>query len=83
MLSYDEFLDWGADQHYNAWLNDCGFNPENAVTWSELSSDTISTAAVIYNQTKFDLNLAFKTRLSELYGNPLRKTSGTRNPSGW
>lgn len=81
MLSYDEFLDWVSDQHYNAWLNDCGFNP--AVTWGKLSSDIISTAAIIYNQTKFDLNQAFKTRLSELYGNPLKKTAGTRNPSGW
>lgn len=82
MLSYDNFLDWAAEYHYSLWLNDYDFN-DSSVAWGCLSSDIINTAAAIYNQTPFDLNQSFRSRLADLYGNPLTKTSGTRNASGW
>lgn len=74
MKTYDEFLTWAAEYHYNRWLLD---TDGTEVGWGSLGHAVINVASAIYGPPHFDIYHAFQKRLDELYGNPLTRKAGT------
>lgn len=78
MKTYDEFLTWAANHHYQLWINDYDFvDDADRVAWGHLQHSVINTASAIYEIHHFDIYHAFQKRLDELYGNPLTCKAGT------
>lgn len=74
MKTYDEFLNWAAEYHYNRWMLD---TDGTVVGWGSLGHPLINVASAIYGHSHFDIYHAFQKRLDELYGNPLTCKAGT------
>lgn len=79
MKTYDEFLTWAAEYHYNRWMMD---TEGTEVAWGGLSHSVINTASAIYGHPHFDIYHAFKARLEQLYGNPLTGKNGSLQACG-
>lgn len=81
MKTYDEFLDWAAEYHYNEWLKSHDINGGD-IAWGSLGFEVINVAAAIYCESHYDINQAFKKRLTQLYGNPLLGKNGSMQSCG-